>query len=155
MRSYRHYFSLAFSALLLACDAVPQASNSVDPVLLFEGRAAVSGMPRWITEPDEFPEGMKGTNNCTFAFGRNGAQWDFHGEGGCWERPGPDGWTRQQQHLVHVPVVAECGGGAADFSPIRACREGGEGQVGPCPLGPRPNTGPNGCAICVAMLVCH
>lgn len=154
MRSFRHHFFLALSALLLACDTVPQASNSVDPVLLFEG-AAFSGMPQWITEPNEVPEGLRGTNNCTFPFGQSTAQWDFHSEGACWERPGTDGWTRHQQYLVHVPAIGECGGGAADVSPIRVCREGGAGQVSPCPLGPRPITGPNGCAICVAVVACH
>lgn len=155
MRPHTHAFLLIVSALLLACDSVPQPSNSLDPVHSLADQTTLVGMPRWITEPSEFPEGLKGTNNCTFALGQPGAQWDFHSDGGCWERQGPDGWTRQQQHLVHVPSIVECGGGPGDVSPIRACREGGAGQPGPCPFGPKPITGPNGCALCVAMLVCH
>jgi hypothetical protein len=112
-------------------------------------------LPAWIVAPAVIPPGLEGRNNCTFALGpgATGGIWDYHAEGACWERPGPDGWFRQQQNVVHVPQHASCGGGPADVSPIRICRAGGQGQPTPCDV--NPTTGPLGCAICVRSVVCH
>jgi hypothetical protein len=113
-------------------------------------------VPHWVAEPSTLPLGLEGTNNCTrFAIGNTTAQWDFHSDGACWERQGPDGWTRQQQHRVHVESSStSCGGGPADVFVIRVCREGGAGQPTPfCAF--HQQTGPLGCAICVPGVVCH
>lgn len=136
--------------------APPNASvagpTAIGPVELGGGQPP---LPAWILEPAAVPEGLRGVNNCTFPFGPNAADgvWDYHPEGACWERPGPDGWTRQQQNVVHVPQHVLCGGGPADVSPIRICRAGGPGQPTPCDV--NPVTGPLGCAICVRSVVCH
>lgn len=114
----------------------------------------VDGIPSWVTDPSEVPAGLRGKNNCTFPFGNATAMWNFHSEGACWERSGPAGWTRQQQHRVHASSVAACGGGAGDVSPIRVCRSGGQGQPTPFCLVNR-QTGPNGCAVCITSVVCH
>lgn len=109
-------------------------------------------LPDWIRHPFEFPAGLMGSNNCTFAPGAATAQWDFHPDGGCWERLGPDGWTRQQQHRIHVTQHAACGGGAADLSNTRVCRA--PSVPNPCAIDLL--TGPNGCARCVIQpVVCH
>ena len=108
-------------------------------------------LPSWITEPAHFPEDLMGRNNCSFAFGQPTAQWDFHSDGACWERPGPDGWTRQQQHRIHVRQLAACGGGSGDVSPVRVCRA--PGQPNPCLI--NPTTGPTGCALCIRNVACH
>lgn len=108
-------------------------------------------IPAWALQPENFPPGLKGTNNCTFRFGQNVPQWNFHEDAGCWERNAPDGWTRQQQHRIHVPALVECNGGPADLSPIRICRA--PGLENPCPI--NPTTGPNGCALCVRSFNCH
>ena len=130
-------------------------SGRVGTQSVSQGASEAPLLAAWITDPESLPVGLRGQNNCTFAFGVDipNAQWDFHPEGGCWERPGPDGWTRQQQHHVHVPQHARCGGGAGDVSPIRVCRPGGAGQPNPCLE--NPTTGPTGCAICVRSLACH
>jgi hypothetical protein len=128
------------TAAALGAGAVPLTIQSEPPLL-----------PAWITDPEEFPVGLKGQNNCTFGFGAPGAQWDFHPDGACWERRAPDGWIRQQQHRVHVPQLASCGGGAGDLSPIRVCRAPGE----PNPCFIDASTGPNGCARCVVKVTCH
>jgi hypothetical protein len=114
---------------------------------------AAPAIPAWITSPETLPAGLRGRNDCTFAFGQEVPQWDFHSDAGCWERPGPEGWTRQQQHLIHVPNLARCGGGPGDVSPIRICRLGGAGQLSGC--AENPTTGPNGCAVCVRKVECH
>ena len=112
-------------------------------------------LPAWIAEPAELPAGLRGRNNCTFPFGNATVQWDFHPDGACWEHPAQDGWTRNQQHLVHATSVPLCGGGPGDVFPIRMCRAGGPGQPGPSPACETPTTGPNGCVICVRSVVCH
>ena len=111
---------------------------------------AGDALPAWITHPEELPPGLMGRNNCTFLFGQ-AAQWDFHPDGACWERPGPDGWTRQQQHRVHVWQLAACGNGPGDVSPVRVCRAPGEPN--PCHINAL--TGPTGCALCVRSVECH
>ena len=112
-------------------------------------------IPAWIAVPALFPEELKGTNNCTFPLGAGaaGGIWDYHPDGACWERSGPDGWVRQHQNVIHVPQHASCGGGPADVSPIRICRQGGANQPTPCQV--NPTTGPLGCAVCVRSVVCH
>lgn len=110
-----------------------------------------SPIPAWVLHPTNFPPGLKGTNNCTFGSVLNVPNWNFHADAGCWERPGPDGWVRQQQHKIHVPALAECNGGAGDVSPIRICKAAG--LENPCPI--NPTTGPNGCAQCVRSFSCH
>ena len=94
-----------------------------------------------------------GENNCTFPFGQDVPQWDFHPDAGCWEHSGPDGWVRNQQQKIHIPNFSRCGGGPGDANVIRVCRLGGAGQPQPCFLDP--STGPNGCARCVVNPTCH
>src|SRR5262245_27256864 len=155
MRSPVSAFSaIAFSLFLSACQGpdLPGdliATSEASSFSMIQG--APLDIPMWIASPSELPEDLRGRNNCTFAFGQSAAQWDFHPEGACWERPGPDGWTRNQQYRVHVPALAECGGGAGDVSPIRICRAPGE--LNPCHI--NPTTGPRGCALCVLSLACH
>jgi hypothetical protein len=130
------------------------ATSAVDDELVLavaDGAREARELPAWITEPAEVPEGLRGTNNCAFYVPLAGAQWSFHPDGACWERPGPDGWTRQQQHNVHVPSHPECNGRPADVSPIRVCRNPFE----PNPCHMSATTGPNGCAVCVKKVVCH
>ena len=122
---------------------------STDELLLGEDDIAL--LPAWITDPGTMPEGLMGQNNCTFPLRLSNAQWDHHPDGACWERPGPDGWTRQQLHRVHVAQHAACGGGPADVSPIRVCQA--PDLPNPCNINPL--TGVNGCAVCVVEVLCH
>ena len=139
-----------------ACSAPvsPAAAGSVlagtTPVAVKTPSPSV--LPAWIAEPATLPDGKVGKNNCTFAF-VSGSQWDAHPEGGCWERVGVDGWTRQQIQKIHVPNFASCGGGPGDATAIRVCRAGGAGQPSPCTIDLQ--TGPNGCARCVINPTCH
>ena len=140
--------------LLVACARSEAPATPVGPyapVSTTQGLAGPPVVPAWVTDPEALPPGLRGRNNCTFAFGQTIPQWDFHPDAGCWERPGPDGWTRQQQFKLHVPQLAACGGGAGDVSPVRVCRE--PDQTNPCPINPR--TGPTGCALCVRNVTCH
>jgi hypothetical protein len=144
--------------LLLGCSAPvsPSASGPVAAVGAGGPLRSISlELPPWIAEPAVLPAGLQGTNNCSFPFGNTSAQWDFHPDGACWEHPAPDGWTRNQQHRVHASSVPLCGGGPGDVSPIRMCRAGGPGQPGPSPACETPQTGPNGCVICIRSVVCH
>jgi len=149
-----HVSAIALTILVAGCGT---SSSTASPLEVTDGAIsfeAVSGpplIPAWLTTPEELPPAFRGRNNCTFKFGQATAQWDFHPDGGCWERPGPDGWTRQQQYKIHVPQHLACGGGAGDVSPIRVCRAPGEED--PCPINPL--TGPTGCALCVASLTCR
>jgi hypothetical protein len=157
--------SRAGLAIVLAGLSLGACSSPSEPALMsVAGPSAVQAvaaavttpsLPGWIANPTVIPSDLEGRNNCTFPFGpgATGGIWDYHADGACWERPGPDGWTRQQQHLVHVPQHASCGGGPADVSPIRICREGGADQPTPCDV--NPTTGPLGCAICVRSVICH
>jgi hypothetical protein len=158
--SSRASIAVALVGLSLAACSIPSEPSltSVVGPEAVRSVAAAGGppsLPGWIANPAVIPSGLKGRNNCTFAFGpgATGGIWDYHADGACWERPGPDGWTRQQQNVVHVPQHASCGGGPADVSPIRICRAGGAGQPTPCDV--NPTTGPLGCAICVRSVVCH
>jgi len=118
------------------------------------GTMQVNGtIPSWILNPETLPLGRRGKNNCTFAFEQVVPQWDFHPDAGCWEQPGPDGWTRNQQYKIHIPNFPPCGGGPGDANVIRVCRLGGPGQPQPCFIDP--STGPNGCARCVVNPECH
>lgn len=149
------YSVMVLLACLLACSSTESPITAADAPAIVQSSQAQGGpplLPAWITHPEELPPGLRGTNNCTFAFGQSTAIWNFHPDGGCWEHPGAGGWTRQQQYHVHVPSLAGCAGGAGDVSPIRACRAGGAGQLSPCQQSP---TGPNGCAVCVPVVVCH
>ena len=139
--------------VLLACTEASAPSESNSNALDSNGGvlATAADVPSWILNPVNFPRGLEGTNNCTFRLGSNTAQWDFHEDGACWERPGPDGWTRQQLHNVHLPAMPECNGGAGDVSPVRICQA--PGLENPCPINPM--TGPNGCAQCVRSFTCH
>jgi hypothetical protein len=148
--------AMALSCLACSSPSAPSSALSGgDVTQLAAAPTAHFSLPAWIAVPALFPEGQKGLNNCTFPLGPNatGGIWDYHPDGACWERPGPDGWVRQHQNIVHVPEHASCGGGPADVSPIRICREGGAGQPTPCDV--NPTTGPLGCAICVRSVTCH
>lgn len=139
-------------AAIIACSdrwAAPAEPAEVQASLDAEG---VSALPAWILDPAEVPEGLRGQNNCSFAIGQATAEWNYHPDGSCWEHPGPDGWTRNQQYRVHVHALAACGGGAGDVSPIRVCRLP-PFQPNICPE--TPTTGPLGCAICVRSVTCH
>lgn len=147
---------LRLPALLMSWFAIACSPDS-SPAGIDDGRVLRSDgipeeNPEWVRVPEVLPEGLRGQNNCLWPFGV-AAVWDFHADAGCWERPGPDGWTRQQTHRIHVSANADCGGGAADVAPIRLCREGGAGQIAPCAF--HPSTGPQGCAICVRSVTCH
>src|SRR5215475_10466913 len=113
--------------------------------------ATTGQLPDWIINPPTLPPGRVGKNNCTFKFRYDIPKWDFHPDAGCWERPGPGGWTRQQFQKLHTPVFPECNNGPGDAGGIRVCRPGGEGQDSPC----GGKTGPNGCARCVHNPTCH
>ena len=156
--TYRTRLSLGIVlvALLSSCSISRPPSTpaaEIEDLRSLPSEAALASPPAWVMDPAEFPPGRIGSNNCTFAFGQIVPQWNFHPDAGCWERPGPEGWTRQQQHRIHVPNFAACGGGPGDVSPIRVCRQGGAGQPSPCLV--NPTTGPNGCAVCVKAFVCH
>jgi hypothetical protein len=111
-------------------------------------------LPDWVLSPSTFPDGLKGTNNCSFPMVPNTTTvWNQHEDGGCWEHPGPDGWTRQHLNAVHVEELTGCGRQPGDVTTIRVCRAGGEGQVSPC-YGSV--TGPRGCAVCIdPTFTCH
>lgn len=146
--------AIAVGILVVSCVPSDSPSTPLEPSTLSLTAQSVNeppAIPAWITDPLVLPAGLRGRNNCTFAFGQVVPQWDFHSDAGCWERPGPDGWTRQQQYRIHVPQLALCGGGPGDVSPIRVCRA--PGLANPCPI--NPTTGPNGCAICVRSFICH
>jgi len=149
-----HGSAIALVAFLAACRSPESPVSLVEATEVASFSHVSSGpplIPAWLADPDTLPLGLRGRNNCRFSFGQSTAQWDFHPDGACWERPGPDGWTRQQQHRIHVPHLADCGGGAGDVSPIRVCRAPGEAN--PCPVNPL--TGPTGCALCVRAVACH
>ena len=115
---------------------------------------AEKGLPAWIISPATLPLGRVRKNNCTFGFGDNVPLWDFHADAGCWERPGPDGWIRQQNQNIHFESFpSACGGGPGDATGIRVCRAGGAGQPSPCSIDT--TTAPSGCARCVINPVCH
>ena len=137
----------------LACAeaSAPGESNSVALGPNEAALAKAASIPSWVLYPENLPRGLQGTNNCTFKFGPNVPKWDFHEDAGCWERPGPDGWIRQQAHKIHVPELAECNGGPGDASPIRICQA--PGLENPCPI--NPTTGPAGCAQCIRSFSCH
>ena len=148
--------TVLFLVFLAACGATdipiePEQRHSESQATLFEVSTGVD-LPDWIVVPEVLPSGRIGKNNCTFPFGEP-VQWDVHSDAGCWEHPGPDGWTRQQSQRIHIPVFAACGNGPGDATAIRVCRAGGRGQPSPCSL--NPTTGPNGCARCVVNPTCH
>jgi hypothetical protein len=145
--------ALALAASLAACGNSESEDDARAAAGLLSGDAEVSAavLPAWITAPRTMPEELRGLNNCTFPLRLPDAEWDYHPDGACWERPGPDGWTRQQLYRVHVPQHAACGNGPADVSPIRICQA--PGLPNPCNI--NPETGPNGCAVCVIDVACH
>jgi hypothetical protein len=129
----------------LAGCATPDRPSGRTTQPLVESGAPVEGsvlaqlaseLPAWIVEPSTLPVGRTGKNDCTFPFGQDVPQWDFHPDAGCWEHAGPDGWTRQQFERIHIPSLPSCGGGPGDGNGIRVCRVGGEGQPSPCFLSP-------------------
>jgi hypothetical protein len=76
-------------------------------------------LPDWIVNPKTLPPGRVGKNNCKLPFGVDVPDWKFHQDAGCWERPGPDGWTRQQFQKLHVPKFRECNDRPGDATAIR------------------------------------
>lgn len=110
-------------------------------------KAHEPGIPAWVLNPQALPAGLQGRNNCTF---EEPGRWDAHPEGGCWERPGPDGWTRHQSNAIHFDSLPRCGGGPGDVAQIRVCQSGQEFQDSPCG-----ETGERGCALCVRVVTCH
>jgi hypothetical protein len=147
----------AASCLLLACGgpSTPMAPTTTSggglQVADIAATESVNELPDWIVNPAALPLGRVGMNNCTFAFGQNVPQWDFHPDAGCWEHTGPDGWIRNQQQRVHVPQLPACGGGPGDANAIRVCLA--PGLANPCFIDAV--TGPAGCARCVVNPVCH
>src|SRR5688572_12702391 len=92
------------AVLVMACASPSAPSTTVMGGGLTQSLAALTGppsLPAWIANPQEIPSGLKGKNNCTFRFGpgATGGIWDYHADGACWERPGPDGWVRQHQNV--------------------------------------------------------
>jgi hypothetical protein len=159
---------LGFVFALAACGlAVSDSIEATDQPLL------VSTQPKdsaWILHPAELDESHDGTSNCSPHVGDNPLYFGFGGNRGCslavqhedsacFEREtGHDGWIRQQGQSIHCDIVPPCGGGPGDISAIRLCRDPGVGAPGawPSQASPCGNTGPNGCAACVApTLVCH
>ena len=152
----RLFPGIALAIFVFGCSAPvapsPSSTGQVGSAVgTLQGESSPSSLPAWIIEPATLPDGRVGKNNCTFSFPEY--QWDAHPEGGCWEHPGPDGWTRQQFQKVHIPSFPSCGGGPGDATAIRVCRAGGLGQHSPCLIDPL--TGPNGCAGCVINPACH
>ena len=143
--------------------AIVLSSVSLILAAAYLSRYVVAENLSWVFSTFNLPSGLRGLNNCTFAFGQDIPQWDFHPDAGCWEHPGPDGWVRQQQYNIHIPSAAACGGGPGDATNIRICRRDDDGLPVfgyPAPCGDRPTpefptTGPNGCSICYRSLVCH
>ena len=131
----------------------PSVMDGLQPAAASVAVQTTNGLPEWIVLPDVLPSGLQGRNNCTFSFGPDVPQWDFHPEAACWQRPGPDGWFRQQLQQIHIPSFPACGGGPGDATAVRVCRAGGRGQPSPCLIDPV--TGPNGCARCVINPTCH
>jgi hypothetical protein len=127
----------------------PAREVSVQPATTTTPKA--SQLPDWIVNPATLPPGKVGKNNCKFDFGHDVPNWNFHPDAGCWEHPGPGGWTRQQFQKLHVPKFRECNDGQGDLTGIRVCRAGGKDQDSPC----GGKTGPTGCARCVANPTCH
>jgi hypothetical protein len=147
---------------LTACGPTDSSSSParmplVEPGALPSANAVVpptaSELAAWIVEPSTLPPERVGKNNCTFPFGQNVPQWNFHADAGCWERPGPDGWTRNQFQRIHIPSSPFCNGGPGDANAIRVCRAGEPGQRSPCSIDPV--TGSDGCARCVVHPTCH
>lgn len=143
-----------FSVLLAACvdPGAPSSLTSRPQAELLTDQLS-GDLASWIRYPSTLPSGKAGTNNCTFAFGQNVPQWDFHPDAGCWEHAGPDGWTRQHFERIHVPSFPACAGGSGDAHAIRVCRAGGPGQASPCLIDSI--TGPTGCARCMVNPTCH
>ena len=142
--------SIARVVLLASCSS---PTSPLEGVTGTEGsaslKAAPEGIPAWVLEPEALPAGLQGQSNCTFPAE---GQWDVHPDGGCWERPGPDQWIRQQSNRNHVDSLPRCGGGAGDVALVRVCRQGSEDEISPCDGAP---TGPLGCALCVRVVTCH
>ena len=143
----------ASMVLVVSLGACSSPTSPLEGITASEGsrsfKTAGSGIPDWVLHPQALPAGLQGQNNCTYA---HEGQWDAHPEGGCWERPGPDGWTRQQTNKNHVDSLPICGGGPGDTALLRVCRAGGEDQISPCDGN---TTGPRGCALCVRVVTCH
>ena len=152
-RIRRNHVALVWSSMALVLSLA--ACSSPTSPLEGSGSAgsgslkAGEGTPAWVLQPEALPPGLQGQNNCTFA---EPGQWDAHPEGGCWERPGPDGWSRQQSNSIHFDSLPRCGGGPGDVSQIRVCKLGSEGEISPCD---GTETGPLGCALCVRVVTCH
>ena len=140
-------------ALVVSLAACTNPTSPLEGTTTGNGQSASpkaeGGIPAWVAHPEVLPAGHQGKNNCTFG---SGGQWDAHPEGGCWEHPGPDGWTREQRNANHFESLAACGGGPGDVAQIRVCRLGGEDQISPCDGA---TTGPLGCAVCVNTVTCH
>ena len=108
----------------------------------------------WSWAPEELPEGLQGRNTCepsTLLGIRE--QWNFHPEGGCWQREAPDGFVRQQLYHVHLFSIGACAGGAGDLDVVRACvLPPLPGQVTPCGF-----SATNGCTACppTGTVTCH
>jgi hypothetical protein len=84
--------------VLLGGCAAPDTPSGPTTQPLVESGAPVEGsvlaqlaseLPAWIVEPSTLPVGRTGKNDCTFPFGQDIPQWDFHPDAGCWEHAGP------------------------------------------------------------------
>ena len=142
----------ASMALVVSLGACSSPTSPLEGITLSEGSSSLKAgaIPAWVLEPEALPAGLQGQSKCTFGFA---GQWDAHPEGGCWERPGPDQWIRQQANLLHNESLNLCGGGPGDVAQIRVCNaDVGEDVVSPCDGAV---TGPRGCALCVRVVTCH
>lgn len=129
----------------------PAAHASLDATReLVAAETAIGELPEWIASPARVPSGLVGIVDCSFPFGQI-AMPGFHADAACWERPGPDGFVRQQFTRIHVASFPQCNGGPGDAEAIRVCKEGGAGQPTPC----GEPTGPTGCARCIVNPTCH
>jgi hypothetical protein len=146
-RAVRVFSSMALVISLAACSS---PTSPLEGVTGGEGSGSFQGkegLPAWVVHPEALPVGLQGQSNCTFdAEG----QWDAHPDGGCWEKPGPDGWIRQQSNRNHSESLPVCGGGPGDVELIRVCRADSAFEISPCG-----ETGPRGCGLCVRVVTCH
>ena len=131
--------------------STPATSNQIPQSASAVQTKAITGLPDWVYNPSELPDGLVGKSNCTFAFSPTvPAEPTKHPDSGCWEKSAPNGLVRQQFQAVHFAALGVCGGDPGDLKGIRLCGE--PFQDTECGL-----AGPKGCANCANAfeLICH